>query len=240
MLLSSNPRRAWPQPLLLMSWLASGYLVARSYQQLVAAHGLSPYALAERADEKTSTFYDHLFQGVSLSTPLTVLDIGCGMGDVIPYLQQHDIGISAYLGLDLVDAFVQACRQRFPRPYQFRCQNFISPAFQPSQQYDVVVSLGCLVSRVAAYEEYLAYCCRKMIRMSKQSVVFNVITSVQMASGNYSQSGRIGQVTTIPMARLVALLDRVAAESGWLYSLHDVRIYPDATDTFVHLHAGGQ
>jgi cyclopropane fatty-acyl-phospholipid synthase-like methyltransferase len=229
--------RTWTKPVLLASWLASGYLIARSYQHLIAAHGLSPYALAERADEKTHTFYDHLFAGVALPTPLSVLDIGCGLGDLIPYLEQS-AAPNAYLGLDLVEAFVRDCQQRYTPPYTFRCQNFIHPAFQPKERYGVVVSLGSLVSRVVAYEEYLAYCCSKMLRVATHSVVFNVITAVQPTSRNYTQSQQIGQVTTITKARLVALLDQVVAGTQWEYELRDAQIYPDATDTFVHLRAG--
>lgn len=231
-------QQRWSEPFLLAAWLASGYLVARSYQQLIGVHGLSSYALAERDDEKTSVFYDHLFQGVSLPQPLTVLDIGCGMGDLIPYLQQRNMPISGYLGLDLVKPFVRASQQRYGgAPYHFRHQNFINPAFQPRQQYTLVVNLGCMVSRVVAYETYLAYCCRKMLRSATHGVVFNVITDVQSSSTNYTQSKRIGQVTSVAKMDLLSILDQSVAGTNWRYTLHDVQIYADATDTFVYLYA---
>lgn len=219
------------------AWLASGYLVARYYRQQLAEHGLSPYALAERDDHKATEFYDHLFAGIEPPQHARILDIGCGLGDLIPYLQGRNVSIDAYLGLDLVDAFVRACRQRYGSPYRFRCQNFVHPAFQPQEQFEIVANVGCMVSRVVGYESYIAYCCTKMMRMATKTVLFNMITDVQDASSNYLESQRVGQITPIAKDQLVAILDRVTTRAGWSYSFHDVRIYPDATDTFVALHA---
>ncbi len=223
------------KPFFLAAWLTSGYLVARSYRQLIAAHGLSPYALAERDDEKTEIFYAHLFQDVLIPSDVTVLDIGCGLGDLIPYLQNKHGVIASYLGLDLVDAFVEACQQRYAGSFRFQCQNFIHPVFQPEQRFDLVVNLGCLVSRVFAYEDYVSYSCAKMMRFSKHAVLFNVITAVETSSPEYMKASHIGHTTTIAKQRLLAILEGLTHNTAWTYSLHDVSIYPDATDTFVYL-----
>lgn len=223
------------RPLFLAAWLMSGYLVARSYRKLIATHGLSPYALAERDNEKTDIFYDHLFQEVVFPAELTVLDIGCGLGDVIPYLQYRGHKISGYCGLDLVQAFVDACQQRYTESFSFQCQNFIHPVFEPQQKFALVVNMGCLVSRVFAYEDYVAYTCAKMLRFATHGVVFNVITAVEASSPEYVKSSQIGNTTTISKPHLLAILERLTHNTAWSYSLHDVRIYPDATDTFVYL-----
>ena len=223
------------RPLFLAAWLISGYLVARSYRKLIATHGLSPYALAERDDEKTEIFYDHLFQDVAFPAALTVLDIGCGLGDVIPYLQCRGHSITGYHGLDLVQAFVDACQQHYADPFSFQCQNFVDPIFEPQQQFDLVVNMGCLVSRVFAYEDYVAYTCAKMLRFATHGVVFNVITAVEASSPEYVKSAQIGNTTTLSKPHLLAILERLTNNTIWGYSLHDVRIYPDAIDTFVYL-----
>ena len=84
------------------AWDISGKLVARYYERLLRQHGRTPQALAERADNKDLEFYQHLFYGIELPNQLSVLDIGCGMGDLIDFLQMRDATIGSYLGIDLV------------------------------------------------------------------------------------------------------------------------------------------
>src|SRR5262245_50666228 len=73
-------------------WEISGLLVARYYAQLLRQHGHSPQALAERASDKDFEFYQHLFYGVDLPAEVSVLDIGCGMGDLIDFVQSRNVG----------------------------------------------------------------------------------------------------------------------------------------------------
>jgi 2-polyprenyl-3-methyl-5-hydroxy-6-metoxy-1,4-benzoquinol methylase len=223
------------QALLLPAWLLSGHWVARYYQRLLTQHGLSPQALAERTDQKDQAFYDHLFAGVDLRPTMTVLDIGCGMGDLIDYLHHRRGAILVYLGIDLVLAFIRACQQRYPPPYRFQHSNFVHPAFAPQERFGLVVNMGGMVSRVLGYEAYLAYCSEKMIHLATRYVLFNVITEVQSTLGNYMTTHQVGQITSIPKPRLVAILNRVTHGSPWNYTLRDVQIYPDAIDTFVCL-----
>lgn len=221
---------------LIASWLASGYIVARYYRQLVGTHGLAPQALDERENQKVSTFYDHLFQDVPLSGPLSVLDIGCGLGDLIVYLKQRNVVIDQYLGIDLLDVFIQEARHQHGKGYQFQRVNFISPAFMPRQRFAVVVNLGCMVSRVIAYESYVRYTCTKMMALATDAVLFNVITSAESSAGNYQRASQIGQITSLPRQRLIHILDDVVRGTGWTYSTHDTSIYADSTDTFVWMH----
>src|SRR5829696_5563176 len=75
---------------LIMTWDISGLLVTRYYERLLRQHGRTPQALAERTDDKDLGFYQHLFDGVELPDQLSVLDVGCGMGDLIDFLQLRE------------------------------------------------------------------------------------------------------------------------------------------------------
>src|SRR5215216_4568027 len=152
-------RDAW----LTTTWDISGMLVARYYEKLLRQHGRTPQALAERAENKDLEFYQHLFHGIELPKTLSVLDIGCGMGDLIDFLQMRDASIGSYLGIDLVGPFIELCRLEYLPPCEFRKANFISRSFAPAQRFDLVVNMGVLVSRVLNYEAYVEYCIAKMI-----------------------------------------------------------------------------
>jgi hypothetical protein len=221
--------------LLVKAWDVSGMAVARYYERLLLQHGRSPQALAERAEDKDFEFYQHLFQELELPAQLSVLDIGCGMGDLIDFLQSREAGIESYLGIDLVGQFIDLCRQEYLPPCRFQQANFVSNSFAPSEKFNLVVNMGVLVSRVFRYEEYVEYCIKKMIALSTKYVLFNCITEVDRSLGNYSDAHRIGNITCLPRRRLDQILTRSTRHIGADFCIHEVRIYPDATDAFVRI-----
>jgi SAM-dependent methyltransferase len=218
---------------LITAWDLSGVLVGRYYERLLQQHGRTPQALAERDENKDLEFYQHLFRGVDLSKPVSVLDIGCGMGDLIDFLQLREASITSYLGLDLVGPFIELCRQEYLPPCEFQKTNFVSRAFAPAERFDLVVNMGVLVSRVLSYEAYVEHCINKMIALSSKYVLFNLITEVDTSLGNYRQVHRLGHITYLPKPRLMAILDRATRRAE--YTIHELRIYPDATDAFVRI-----
>ena len=217
------------------AWDISGMLVTRYYERLLKQHGSTPQALAERADDKDLEFYQHLFHGIELPNSLSVLDIGCGMGDLIDFLQMRQAPIESYLGIDLVGPFIEQCRQEYLPPCEFRKANFISRSFAPTERFNLVVNMGVLVSRVVNYEAYVEYCITKMITLSSKYVLFNVITSVDTSLGNYQNAHRLGQITCLPKQRLTEILSRVTSRACANFAIHDLQIYPDATDAFVQI-----
>jgi len=234
-LLQEDRRRRIRRACLIKSWELSGAVVARYYSDLLTRFGPSAQALDERSDIKERLFYDHLFNTAELPQAPSVLDIGCGMGSLIEYIQGRGAHMRQYLGIDLAPWFVDECRAKYPPRLTFRQANFVSDTFSPAQKYDLVVSMGVLVSRVLFYEQYLAYSIRKMIGLSSKYVFFNVITGVDTSLGNYTGRRRVGQITSIPKHRLFAILDSAARDLGARYELHEVKIYPDATDAFVRI-----
>ena len=216
-------------------WDISGMLVTRYYERLLRQHGKTPQALAERADDKDLEFYQHLFHGIELPDQLSVLDIGCGMGDLIDFLQLRHASIRSYLGIDLVGPFIEQCRQEYLPPCEFHKANFISRSFAPAERFNLVVNLGVLVSRVINYQAYVEYCITKMIALSNKYVLFNVITSVDPSLGNYQNAQRLGQITYLPKQRLIEILTRATSHTRADFAIHELQIYPDATDAFVQI-----
>ncbi|MBK9714736.1 MAG: class I SAM-dependent methyltransferase [Kouleothrix sp.] len=220
---------------LIKAWQLSGLAVTRYYRRLLQQHGKSSQALAERADDKDREFYGHLFRGAALPQRLSVLDIGCGMGDLVDYLQSFPVAIDSYLGIDLVDTFVDICRSEYLEPCRFQRANFISPSFAPREKFNLVVNMGVMVSRVLRYEEYVEYSIEKMLSLATGHILFNVITEVDGSLGNYGHADRVGNVTCLPRPRLEAILARTTRRAHAEYHIHEVRIYPDAADAFVRI-----
>jgi len=217
------------------TWELSGALVMSYYHNLLLRHGTSPQALAERSDLKEQLFYQRLFDDIDLSPVRSVLDVGCGMGNLIEFLHQRGVYPNDYLGIDLVKQFIMLCRSRYQEPYHFQHANFVSDSFFLDARCDLVAAVGVLVSRVFRYEQYIEYCIRKMIDLSSKYVVFNLITEIDRSLGNYHSGNRIGRVTYIPKQQLIRILDSVTSGRSAEYTIREARIFPDATDAFVRI-----
>ena len=221
--------------LLVPAWAYSGARVTRYYSELLETHGFAPQALAERAEDKDREFYQHLLGGVALPQGASVLDVGCGMGDLLTFLHAQHMAPGAYLGIDLVPGFVERCRAIHPPPYRFEQANFITRRFAPHERYDLVVSMGVMVSRVIAYPAYVAACVEKMLGLADRSVVFNLITEVDRSMGNYQYAHKVGAITFLPRPQLQRIVAAAARAYGADFTIDERRIYSDATDAFVRI-----
>lgn len=230
--------RAARRACLVKAWELNGLTIAAYYRKLLRQHGRSPQALAERSDQKEMQFYNHLFSPADPLRQASVLDVGCGMGGLIEFLHGREMQITSYQGIDIVEPFVGFCRKCYPDSYRFQRINFISRSFAPAEKFDLVVSMGVMVSRVFQYERYVAYCIKKMMRLADKYVLFNIITEVNSSLGNYKHTDRIGNITYIPRDTLIDILDRTTRSFNATFDIHETRIYLDATDAFVCIRMG--
>lgn len=67
-----------------------------------------------------------------------VLDIGCGPGTMVPYLQSVD-----YVGLDASPEYIESARRRFPQA-RFVCQRVGGYDLAERDHFDIVLALGVL------------------------------------------------------------------------------------------------
>jgi trans-aconitate methyltransferase len=215
-------------------WLQSGLIIASRYQKKISEDSIaSAKSLGERSSEKDFRFYSKLFDGVSVDGTVSILDIGCGKAELLFFLKKSypEVKINSYLGLDLVEEFLDVAQFNYPE-YEFQLGNFISDRFLPKQPFTIVVALGVLVSRVRYYQEYVEYFIRKMVRCSSSHLLFNLISEVDFSSQNYLNYEQVGHSTSFSRKALESILDKIENTS---YRIVESRIFPDATDMFVHV-----
>lgn len=63
--------------------------------------------------------YQNRYMAVSPYLGESVLDIGCGYGDLIPFVEEA----ASYIGIDVRDESITHCKSRYP-DYIFYCLNF--------------------------------------------------------------------------------------------------------------------
>ncbi|MFN6571610.1 class I SAM-dependent methyltransferase [Dendronalium sp. ChiSLP03b] len=215
-------------------WLEDGQKISKHYSELVLKEGtLSAKSIGEREDKRNFRFFDKLFEGIVIEPDCSVLDIGCGKGELLDYfkLQLPYINSLNYLGIDIVPAFISAAKQRFPLN-SFQNHNFIHPSFLPEKQFDIVLALGVLVTRVREYNLFVEYFVKKMVKCARKCVVFNIISDIEADSPNYSQLNAVGHSTVLSVEILNSIISSLDCATC---RVEPLKIFPDATDMFVYI-----
>ena len=109
------------------------------YQKSYAEHGYSPKALGwdkDRQDIRFEVILSHF-----KCSGKSILDIGCGFGDLNRVLSRESKDSYEYLGVDLVEELVDEGRSRYPQDnIRFLNADFLEHSF--NETFDIVVASG--------------------------------------------------------------------------------------------------
>lgn len=218
-------------------WKKDSITIAKYYWDKLQKDGFSKKALGEREGTDDYDFYDSLFQDIDFPKNVSVLDVGLGIGEVIPYLRNRKgVNISRYYGIDLIKDLVEYSKSKYNQEgFEFKQENFINEDFSLKEKFDLVIGAGVLFLRTREYNTYLEYFIEKMISHSKGFVFFNIITDVDKSSKNYSGRLEVGRISFIPKLYLVGILDKIKQRKKFSYVINEKNIYEDATDAFVQI-----
>ena len=122
--------------------------VAR-YSERYAVHGVSHETLGWGSREQQAYRFDRVLDCADFAGR-TVLDVGCGFGDLLAHLQQGKIEIAGYLGIDVNPDLIGEAKQRFPDA-SFECLGLMELA-EDRFASDLVVMLGLLNFRQTRME----------------------------------------------------------------------------------------
>lgn len=139
------------------------------YEQYGADVRSVDWGSRESQEKRFAAFVDvGSVQGVS------ILDIGCGLGDFPAYLQQR--GISAdYTGYDVTPRMIEHCRNRFPDQHFEQGDPIADPPQGAS--FDYVMASGIFSVHRSEPEAYLYYAIDQMYRLCRVGVAFNTLST---------------------------------------------------------------
>lgn len=115
-------------------------MTSRYFEGTVMAHSWDPGTYLRFADERGRPFAD-LLSRVGADAPRTVVDLGCGAGNLAPMLTRRWPG-AAVLGLDSSPEMVAAARSLGPDGVRFEVQDLRE--WHPEVPVDVLVSNATL------------------------------------------------------------------------------------------------
>jgi trans-aconitate methyltransferase len=102
-----------------------------------------------------------------------VCDLGCGFGDLYPYLVKR-FGRVSYYGIDLSVPLIEEARRRLPS-VDFEMTDILETV--PDRKWDYVLSSGVLSFKVDNHEQHVRDMLSAMFAMSKRGVAVNFLST---------------------------------------------------------------
>ncbi len=99
----------------------------------------------------------------------SVLDVGCGLGDLYKFLSQEGIQVD-YTGIDIVPEFIDAAKESFP---EVRFEN--KDIFEIDESFDYCFASGALSFKVHDNDNHYKNMIKKMYELANNAVAFNML-----------------------------------------------------------------
>lgn len=145
------------------------------FTKLASLHGVDVKSVnwANKASQELR--FEKLLQIGDLNQS-TILDIGCGIGDMYEYLQKGESKIQ-YQGIDITPKMIELCKQRFPKLNdQFECLDILK-LNDGTYQCDWVLASGIFYLLKENPLETSLELIHKMYSFSKKGIAFNSLSS---------------------------------------------------------------
>ncbi|MGE5314727.1 MAG: class I SAM-dependent methyltransferase [Acidobacteriota bacterium] len=104
----------------------------------------------------------------------TMLDIGCGFGDLISFLDRR-CGSYHYVGIDLVPQLIETAKERHPQ-HEFFCGDFLSSSFRQECSYAVGSGIFNFKLKEGDNYDYIDAVIGKALRLSSLGVAFDFLS----------------------------------------------------------------
>lgn len=158
------------------------------------------------SNEETQKVRFEVLNKVANLSGKRVLDAGCGLGDLYKFFIAKEIPVD-YTGIDIVPAFIDRARERFPDA-TFR----VADIFSMNDQYDYVLASGALNFAVADSKEYYFSMIKKMFDCATLGLAFNMLNKVEHSNDETYVSYDIDEV----VAYCKMLTDKVVVVADYL------------------------
>lgn len=141
----------------------------KSYQSSYRNYGIDPRALKWHSKKAARQRYKQIVADIDFNKK-SILDVGCGFGDIIPYITNKS-DISSYTGIDFVPEFVKEAKKLYPK-YKFLLGDYFKQPLE--EKFDIIICCGTLNGN---YNDNLGFrkkAIKTMFSHTKECLVFNM------------------------------------------------------------------
>jgi 2-polyprenyl-3-methyl-5-hydroxy-6-metoxy-1,4-benzoquinol methylase len=151
-----------------------------SYEKSYKKHGHSPRSLKWAHYRAAATRYRELVRHTRLDG-MTILDAGCGMGDLLPYIYARTDSFD-YLGIDITPAFIEIAKERY-LGHEFRVGDPFDGSM-PAESFDVVLCSGVMNSNVPDWQKQRKEMIAALYRLCRNTLAFNMAGGINPPENN--------------------------------------------------------
>lgn len=148
------------------------------YNKRLAERGPGAYALGWGTEEyQRKRFFDllHALEPADVNGKV-ILDIGCGLADLYPFLLKQGFTPKGYLGTDINDKLLAIAQKQYPS-CRFEQRDLLLQPY-PEPVADTGVMLGVMNFKLPDHEEYAREMIRQAFAAVRDVLVVNVISDV--------------------------------------------------------------
>jgi len=146
--------------------------ISEYYDHLVDQYGYDPRACDASTRESLRVRYRVLSDVMDL-TNKSVLEVGCGFGDLGAYLKRKYKRVH-YTGIDISSRMIEEGRKRYPKVPLYHL-NVLD--MNPHQQFDAVLAQGVFYLLKDNAESRMWRLIEKMFSLARQAVAFSTLSA---------------------------------------------------------------
>ncbi len=139
------------------------------YLKRFRKYGVDPRSLKWQNKKAAEQRYSEIVSLAELEGR-SILDVGCGFGDIIPFLALKSQNFS-YTGVDAIAAFIKEAKKLYPG-YRFFTRDYFTRPLK--EKFDIVVANGCLNANVADNVGFRQKAIATMYEYTREKLIFNM------------------------------------------------------------------
>ena len=156
-----------------MSSLPLPESTARWYEDKVRTYGFDHRGLGFRSRSSQIKRFEALLAVGDLDGR-SVLDVGCGFGDLLAFLQERDIA-PIYTGIDICEPMVRRCVERFGHAGRFVVADVLE--HEPQEPYDYVLASGIFGLDAEGVRDRILPTLEHLVRCARIGVAVNFLSA---------------------------------------------------------------
>ncbi len=141
-----------------------------NYQKTFRKYGVGPRALRWHSKKAATQRYEQIVADIDFEGK-SILDVGCGFGDIIPYISAKAKKFE-YLGIDITPEFIREAKKLYPG-HKFIVGDYFNKP--PKENFDVVICSGALNANVRDNLDFRKKAIKTMFKHAKEVFVFNMV-----------------------------------------------------------------
>lgn len=147
--------------------------IITKYQKQFKKYGYHPCSLFWPKGRQKLRF--KILSEIGIGSNDSVIDIGCGFGDLLAYLQEHYTGIK-YTGIDIVPEFISQAKEQYPDG-DFRITDILRDTIE--KKWDYVFASGVFNIRLpsGSSEEFIKSMIQKMFDLCVKGIACDFMST---------------------------------------------------------------